>query len=65
MTKLSHTMSDYEDIINMEHHTSTRHPRMSMAARAAQFASFSALTGKGEITDDEEAQEAFDEHPAE
>ena len=38
-------MEEYEDIINMPHHTSKRHPRMSMEARAAQFAPFAALTG--------------------
>ena len=36
---------NYEDIINMEHPTSKKHPRMSMYARAAQFAPFAALTG--------------------
>ncbi len=36
---------DYEDIINMEHHVSSRHQAMSMYARAAQFAPFAALTG--------------------
>lgn len=38
-------MNNYEDIIHMEHHTSARHPRMSHYARAAQFASFAALSG--------------------
>ena len=38
-------MEEYEDIINLPHHTSKRHPRMSMEARAAQFAPFAALTG--------------------
>lgn len=39
-------MSDsYEDIINMPHHTSRKHPRMSMENRTAQFAPFAALTG--------------------
>ncbi len=35
----------YEDIIGHEHHVSRRHPPMSMEARAAQFAPFSALNG--------------------
>ncbi len=35
----------YDDIIGMEHHSSPRHQRMSMADRAAQFAPFAALTG--------------------
>ena len=37
--------NDYNDIINLPHHTSPRHPRMSMGNRAAQFSPFSALTG--------------------
>ena len=36
---------DYKDIIDMPHHESERHPRMSMWNRAAQFAPFAALTG--------------------
>lgn len=35
----------YDDIIDMEHHVSGRHPRLSMDSRAAQFAPFAALTG--------------------
>ncbi len=38
-------MEDYSDIINLEHPTSRRHPRMSGLNRAAQFAPFAALTG--------------------
>lgn len=37
--------NNYLDIINLEHHTSSKHPRMSKSARAAQFSPFSALTG--------------------
>ncbi len=40
--------NDYDDIINMPHHVSQRHPQMSMWNRAAQFAPFAALTGYGE-----------------
>ena len=36
---------DYSDIINMPHHTSKKHPRLSAEQRAAQFSSFAALTG--------------------
>ena len=41
-------MKNYDDIINMEHHVSKTHPRMSMENRAAQFAPFSALKGYNE-----------------
>lgn len=35
----------YDDIIDLPHHVSTRHPRMSPLDRAAQFSPFAALTG--------------------
>ena len=35
----------YEDIINMEHHKSKKHPPMSLYTRSSQFAPFAALTG--------------------
>lgn len=35
----------YDDIINMEHHISKKHPQMSLENRSVQFAPFSALTG--------------------
>ena len=38
-------MGRYDDIIHLPHPTSTRHPRMPIADRAAQFAPFAALTG--------------------
>lgn len=40
---------NYEDIINLPHHTSKKHPRMSLGARSAQFAPFAALTGYDEV----------------
>ena len=35
----------YDDIINMEHPTSLKHPRMPRSDRAAQFSPFAALSG--------------------
>ena len=35
----------YDDVINRQHPTSKKHPRMSRTNRAAQFAPFAALTG--------------------
>ncbi len=35
----------YDDIINLPHPTSDKHPRMSLYDRAAQFAPFAALDG--------------------
>lgn len=37
--------SPYDDIIQMPHPTSTKHPRMSLSNRAAQFSPFAALSG--------------------
>ena len=42
-------MNNYEDIINMPHHVSTKHPQMSLENRAAQFAPFAALTGYDDV----------------
>lgn len=36
---------NYDDIINLPHHRSTRRPYMSLHDRAAQFAPFAALSG--------------------
>ena len=38
----------YNDIINLPHHVSKKHPPMTMENRAAQFAPFAALTGHGD-----------------
>lgn len=66
-------MNTYEDIINLPHPTSPKHPRMSAIDRAAQFSPFAALTGSeaaiqetARSTDrkielDQDAQAALDE----
>lgn len=55
----------YDDIINLEHHVSTKHSRMSLENRSAQFAPFSALTGYEEAVTEEarvtESRIAIDE----
>lgn len=38
-------MKDYSDIINIEYEGPKNHPRMPRESRAAQFASFKALSG--------------------
>ena len=52
---------DYDDIINLPHHVSKRHPQMSMWNRAAQFAPFAALTGYEDAIKDT-AQENLDSY---
>ena len=41
-------MPNYDDIINMPRHISSKHPQMKIIDRAAQFAPFAALTGHKE-----------------
>ena len=43
----------YKDIIDLPHHQSAKHPRMSMVERAAQFGSFAALTGHSDAIKEE------------
>lgn len=42
---IKNSSKNYDDIINLPHHVSTKHPQMSLEARSAQFAPFAALTG--------------------
>ena len=45
-------MGPYDDIINLPHHVSARHPQMPLKDRAAQFSPFAALTGyAGEVAE--------------
>ena len=43
---------NYDDIINMPRHISSKHPQMKIIDRAAQFAPFAALTGHKESIND-------------
>ena len=45
-------MGKYDDIIDLPHHVSETHARMSRHDRAAQFSPFAALTGFGEVIDE-------------
>ena len=51
----------YDDIINLPHPTSRKHPRMSMHDRAAQFSPFAALVGYGDAIKETE-KTAIDEY---
>lgn len=46
----------YDDIINLPHHVSKKHPQMSLYARSAQFAAFSALTGYEDVIKEKERE---------
>lgn len=45
-------MKSYEDIIDMPHHVSKRHPQMPIEDRAAQFSAFAALSGHEEAIEE-------------
>jgi YolD-like protein. len=67
-------MGKYDDIINLPHHESAKHPKMPALDRAAQFLPFAALTGhnaailetarltNSRIELDETRKEELDEH---
>jgi hypothetical protein len=60
-------MNNYDDIINLPHHVSKKHPQMSMWNRAAQFAPFAALTGYDNAIKDtaQETQSSFEKKETE
>lgn len=55
-------MSKYDDIIKLPHYVSSKHPRMAIRDRAAQFAPFAALTGHNEAMQEtaEQMQKVYD-----
>jgi hypothetical protein len=57
-------MDNFDDIINMPHHVSQRHPQMSMCNRAAQFEPFAALSGYEDSIKEsaEENEKLFEEN---
>ena len=40
---------NYDDILDLPHHVSSKHPRMPVAERAAQFSPFAALSGYDDV----------------
>lgn len=53
-------MGKYDDIINLPHHESLRHPRMSMHDRAAQFTPFMALKGYDDVIEETQKEKIHD-----
>ena len=55
-------MNPYEDMLDLPHPVSRKHPQMPMAERAAQFSPFAALTGYEEIIEEtaREVNASFD-----
>lgn len=52
----------YVDIINLPHHVSSKHPRMSIVSRAAQFAPFAALVGYDKAIDKKGKETNYDSY---
>lgn len=52
----------YDGIIGLDHHVSSKHPRMPMEQRAAQFSPFAALNGHADAID-EARRHALDTGP--
>ena len=50
----------YDDIIGLPHPVSKKHPPMPLAAPAAQFAPFAALTGHSDAVHETERQQVYD-----
>lgn len=56
MIQMDDEIHRYDDIIDLPHHRSTRHPHMPIQDRAAQFAPFAALTGHREAIEEASRQ---------
>lgn len=54
MSMINKDIHVYDDIIDLPHHVSSRHPQMTMQARAAQFQPFAALSGYEDAVDETE-----------
>ena len=56
-------MGEYDDIINLPHHVSKKHPQMPMWKRAAQFAPFAAVKGYEEAIEEMNRQNEEEYEP--
>lgn len=52
MSSSTRDIRNYDDIIQLPHHVSARHPQMSLHDRAAQFSPFAALSGYEDAVDE-------------
>lgn len=60
------TKGKYDDMLDMPHHISKKHPPMSLLNRAAQFAPFAALTGfEDDIAEEARLTDEWEEGDAE
>jgi len=67
-TEREKTRRIYADIIDLPPHKSTKHPQMSLYDRAAIFSPFAALTGFGDMIEEESGKthcESYKTEPAE
>ncbi|MCI9075174.1 MAG: hypothetical protein HFH10_05120 [Dorea sp.] len=51
----------YKDIIDLPHHVSEKHQKMSLRDRAAQFAPFAAISGHREVIMETERRHVSDD----
>ena len=61
---MSEGLDNYQDIINLSHPVSKKHPPLPMSSRAAQFSPFAAVVGHDEaIRKQMQKHEYAVEHP--